>query len=201
MKNSKLTLAAVLIMGLIAVGAATLSSKTKTNDTGKPYVVPPTIAAVAPPKQPLPYSHKIHAGDLELDCQICHTGAEHPDNASGVKMSFPPTETCMACHTDTATDKPAIVQLKKYHDSHKPIPWARVYTIAKGVNWSHQTHLKAGIGCETCHGDVPALEVMSQTTGVAAMSSCISCHQAYKAKTQCQTCHAWPAYQKNLSKK
>lgn len=169
-------------------GAVTLAGQGKTT----PYRVPLAVAAVPAPTQPLPYSHKTHVGDLGLDCRSCHTGGDGPGNASGAMMTFPGTGTCMGCHTDIATDRPSIIRLREYHEAKQPIPWRRVYTIAKGVTWSHRTHLQAGAQCETCHGEVRALEVMAQTTVVAAMASCISCHQATGAGTECLTCHAWP---------
>ena len=193
-RNLILGAAFAALLAAVAGGAVTLAGQGKTT----PYRVPLAVAAVAPPPQPLPYSHKIHAGDLGLDCQFCHTGGESPGNTPGAMMTFPGTDTCMGCHADIATDKPSIIRLTEYHEAKQPIPWKQVYTIAKGVNWSHRTHLQAGAQCETCHGDVRALEVMAQTTVVAAMSSCISCHQAYGARTECQTCHAWPSEQQML---
>lgn len=182
------------LLAAVAGSAVTVSGQGDTT----PYRVPPVIAAIPPPAQPFPYSHKIHAGDLGLECRACHTGDETPGNASGALMTFPGTETCMGCHGDIATNKPSIIQLTDYHNRNQTIPWRRVYSIAEGVTWSHQTHLSAGVECETCHGEVRALEVMVQTTAVAAMSSCISCHQARGAKTTCQTCHAWPTEQQLL---
>lgn len=185
---------------LLAIAGGVVMVAGEGEGDSAPYVVPESVAEIPPPVQPFPYSHKIHAGDLGLDCQSCHTGGEGPGNAnaSGAMMTFPGTDTCMGCHGDIATGNASIIQLTDYHNRSQPIPWRRVYTIAEGVTWSHQTHLSAGVECETCHGDVRALEVMAQTTAVAAMSSCISCHQARGAKTTCQTCHAWPTEQQLL---
>lgn len=202
--NRKLVLGAALL-ALGVAGAAvvvTLGGQGEDQVAEAPpkalsYVVPAAVGPVSPPAQPLPYSHKIHAGDLGLECGFCHTGGERTGTgtgtAPGAMMTFPETETCMGCHGEIATDRPSIIRLTAYHNENQPVPWRRVYSVAKGVSWSHRVHLEASLQCETCHGDVSSLEVMAQITGVAAMSSCISCHQASGAKTECQTCHAWPS--------
>lgn len=145
------------------------------------------IAPHPAPEQPLPYSHKTHLA-LGLKCQDCHTNPE-PGNL----MTFPITAKCMQCHAAVATGKPAIQKLAEFAKSREPIPWVRVYQITPGVNWSHRTHLKVGMQCTMCHGDVSQLDAMSQTTSITAMGSCIACHQAHNAPTVCSTCHSWPA--------
>jgi len=40
------------------------------------------------PKQPIDYSHKLHAGELGMDCRYCHTTVEHAAVAG-----IPPTQT------------------------------------------------------------------------------------------------------------
>src|SRR6204780_4752174 len=49
--------------------------------------------------QPVPFSHRHHAGELGIDCRYCHTSVE--------KSSFagvPPTQTCMTCHSQIWTN-------------------------------------------------------------------------------------------------
>lgn len=139
------------------------------------------------PEQPLPYSHKTHVG-MGVACQLCHVNPE-----PGKEMTFPNTATCMSCHAKLATDRPAIQKLAGYAHSEQPIPWVRVYKLLPGVTWSHRKHLEAGVPCETCHGAVGTLEVMSETTAITGMASCISCHQAHKVSAACNVCHSWPA--------
>ena len=57
---------------------------------GSPYYTDVGYA----PTQPVPYSHKLHAGDMGIDCRYCHVGVEQ-----GYSAVIPPTETCMGCHT------------------------------------------------------------------------------------------------------
>ncbi|MFQ5347294.1 MAG: cytochrome c3 family protein [Rhodothalassiaceae bacterium] len=178
-------------------GADTTDAGASTPVAGS-YAVPAAVADMPAPAQPLPYSHRTHAGDLALDCRLCHVGdageeagASRPESAI-VRMTFPSTATCMTCHENVATVRPAIARLRQFHEDRETIPWVRVYRVLPGVRWAHGPHLAAGVACTDCHGDVPALEHMQQTTAVTAMSVCLGCHAARGAPTACETCHAWP---------
>jgi hypothetical protein len=65
----------------------------------------------------------------------------------------------------------------------------RVYNVLPGIAWTHRVHSAAGVKCETCHGPVREMEVMSEVTSVVTMYSCLSCHEMNHAKTSCDTCH------------
>ena len=108
-------------------------------------------------------------------------------------MGLPADDTCMTCHMAISADSESIQKLKAFVDRGEPIPWQRVYQINEGITWSHRNHLDAGLQCETCHGDVRNLDVMTEITAVSAMATCISCHDAHEAESGCQTCHAWPS--------
>ena len=45
------------------------------------------------PKQPISYSHSLHAGKLKIDCQFCHTAA-----ATSRHAGIPSNDVCMKCH-------------------------------------------------------------------------------------------------------
>ena len=45
------------------------------------------------PTQPVPFSHKLHAGRLKMDCRYCHNTVERTSHAA-----VPPTATCGNCH-------------------------------------------------------------------------------------------------------
>ena len=45
------------------------------------------------PVQPIAYSHKLHAGDLQIQCIYCHSGADKSRHAGIPAMSV-----CMNCH-------------------------------------------------------------------------------------------------------
>ncbi len=148
--------------------------------------VPDNIAPHPAPVQPLPFSHKTHLS-AGLACRTCHIG---PD--PGIQMTFPATEICMSCHRTVAADTPAIMKLQGFWKSGQDIPWVRVYAITPGVSWSHRAHLDAGTQCETCHGAMSQIEVVSETKAIRSMATCISCHLATASSTECATCHAWP---------
>jgi hypothetical protein len=148
--------------------------------------VPDTIGPRHEAGQPVPFSHKAHLA-RGLECRTCHV---NPD--PGRMMTYPATDTCMSCHAVIASDKPSIETLKKLAESGRPIPWKRIYALTEGVQWSHRVHLDAGAACDTCHGDLRQVEVVSESKAILAMASCIGCHQAHAAPTQCVNCHAWP---------
>jgi hypothetical protein len=137
--------------------------------------------------QPVAYSHKQHIA-LGLQCEACHTNPE-----PGIEMGFPPTAMCTSCHSETSGNAPSIAELDTAAASGEPVPWVRVYQIMDGITWSHRSHTTRGLACEACHGDVSQSEAMAEETAVAAMASCISCHNAHEAEAQCTTCHAWPS--------
>jgi Cytochrome c7 and related cytochrome c len=149
--------------------------------------VPDNPVEHAPPDQPLPYSHKTHAGTLSLPCATCHT---NPD--PGNLMTFPTTEKCMSCHHAVATKKPSIKKLAAISKSGQPIPWVRVYKVLPGVTFTHRKHLEAGLKCQMCHGQVQELDRMAENTSVTTMGVCLKCHQDHGAPVVCQTCHSWP---------
>src|SRR6476661_8031683 len=101
------------------------------------------------PAQPIPFSHKQHAGTLKLQCKMCH-----PNPNTGESMTIAPASSCMQCHTTIKSDSPAIQKLAGYAKENQRVPWVRVYQIPSYVNYNHRSHLEAGHACEDCHGKV-----------------------------------------------
>lgn len=174
-----------LVVGLLAL-ATTAYGRAQQPSASTTLSVPRNVAPHPAPAQPLPFSHKTHVS-RGLQCRTCHV---NPD--PGALMTFPAMETCMGCHRHVAADRPTIMKLAEMARANQPIPWVRVYSVLAGVTWSHRPHLKAGVQCVQCHGNVAELESMAKTTAVTAMASCVGCHQARKASTACATCHRWP---------
>jgi len=136
------------------------------------------------PEQPLPFSHKHHAGTLKLACKNCHAMPEPGDFAT-----LPPTGTCMGCHTSVKTDSPHIVKLAAAHAAKQKIAWARVYRIPDYVGFSHKIHNAVeGVTCETCHGPVVERAVLRREKEIN-MSACMDCHRRHNASNHCQFCH------------
>jgi Zn ribbon nucleic-acid-binding protein len=142
-----------------------------------------TLLAADAPRQPIPFSHKAHAGELKLACKSCHVNPP-----PGEAMTFPAERTCMACHTSVKTDSAEIRKLAKFHEESKPVPWIRVYRLPTFVYWSHKSHLAAGATCETCHGPVAERTAISKEKGIA-MADCMSCHRQHQASNDCSYCH------------
>ena len=89
------------------------------------------------PNQPVPFSHKNHAGTLKLQCKMCH-----PSPDPGESMTIAPPSVCMQCHSAIKTDSPAIQKLAQYAAEGKPLPWVRIYAIPAYVDFSHRAHLE-----------------------------------------------------------
>ena len=102
------------------------------------------------PVQPLAFSHKLHAGVDGIHCLFCHRYAPTSPVAGIPAVSF-----CMTCHPLFGLE---IKELEAYVQKRKPIPWVRVYTLPDHVYFPHMMHVRAGIVCATCHGDVAAME-------------------------------------------
>ena len=123
------------------------------------------------PEQPVPYSHKMHAGDLGMDCRYCHSAVEQ-----SARANVPPTQTCMNCHTLVLTDSKKLLPVRESWTSGKPIKWVRVHKLADYVYFDHSAHLSAGIGCASCHGNVAQMEKVMQVKPLS-MGWCLSCHR------------------------
>ncbi|RAP33918.1 cytochrome C [Candidatus Marinamargulisbacteria bacterium SCGC AG-439-L15] len=124
------------------------------------------------PDQPIPYSHKLHAGELGIDCRYCHNFVE-----DGSHANIPSTETCMNCHTQIKTDSPHIKKLKESYDSNTPIKWVKVHMLPDYAYFNHSRHVNSGIGCVSCHGRVDQMEIVHQTQSLS-MEWCLDCHRA-----------------------
>ncbi|HED07556.1 MAG TPA: cytochrome C [Ignavibacteria bacterium] len=146
------------------------------------------------PDQPINFSHKLHAGEMQIDCQYCHTEVEKSREAM-----VPAVSTCMNCHTIARTDKPEIKKLKKYYDEGIAIPWKRIHRVPDFVYFNHSVHVTSGIDCTSCHGDVRNMDKITQVKSFT-MSSCLTCHrnpkeevpylkELKKGPENCWTCH------------
>ena len=123
------------------------------------------------PQQPIPYSHRIHAGTLKIPCLYCHGGA-----ATSRLAGVPAVETCMNCHRVTKIESPHIQKLTKAFESGTPIFWRRVHALPDHVFFDHRPHVNGGIACQVCHGPVETMEAISQEMSLR-MGNCLGCHR------------------------
>jgi len=133
------------------------------------------------PDQPILFSHKIHAGDNQIDCKYCHLGVSASKHAG-----IPPVYVCMNCHTavrsgrNTGTSE--IAKIYSSIETGKPIQWTRVHNLPDHSYFNHAQHVVAGkLQCEQCHGDVKTMDRIRQVQPLS-MGWCIDCHR----KTQVQ---------------
>jgi hypothetical protein len=157
------------------------------------------------PEQPIAFSHRLHAGELQVSCLYCHSGAESSRHAG-----IPAASTCMNCHTFlTATlgavraeDEQAKTEgraprqvvspeLQKLYDAlalneqmqpdpakaPSPIAWTRVYRLPDFAYFNHSAHVNAGVACQQCHGPVETMERVRQIPNLT-MGWCVNCHRA-----------------------
>ena len=122
-------------------------------------------------EQPIPFSHLIHAGRLGLDCRYCHTGVETSSFAG-----MPATSVCMNCHSQIVKGVPGIEQLISSQQTATSIIWQRVYKLPDYVYFDHSAHVNAGVACESCHGRVDQMSVVSKAEPMT-MQWCIDCHR------------------------
>lgn len=123
------------------------------------------------PKQPVPYSHRLHAGELGLDCRYCHASVEK-SSVSNV----PPTQVCMNCHNLVKRDSEKLAPIRESFASKRPMEWIRVHKLPDFAYFNHSVHIHAGVGCVTCHGRIDRMEVVAQAQPLS-MSWCLDCHR------------------------
>ncbi len=153
------------------------------------------------PIQPIHYSHRIHAGDNEINCKYCHSSARVSKHAG-----IPSLNVCMNCHKNiaevaesTATPEYSKAfydeQIQKlytavgwdqatqsYTGKTEPVKWVRIHNLPDFVYFNHSQHVTvAGIECQTCHGPVETYEIQKQFAPLT-MGWCINCHRKTEVK-------------------
>jgi hypothetical protein len=123
------------------------------------------------PRQPVPYSHWLHAGQMGMDCRYCHSNIERAAHAQ-----IPPTQTCMNCHALVRTDSARLAPVRESWETGRPIEWVKVHRLPDHAYFDHSVHLSAGVGCVTCHGRVDQMEVVRHDQPLS-MSWCLDCHR------------------------
>ena len=122
-------------------------------------------------QQPVPFSHRHHAGQLGIDCRYCHTEVERASYAG-----YPPTYTCMTCHSQLWTAAEALAPVRESLALDEPLRWNRVYDLPDFVYFDHSIHVAQGIGCASCHGPVPEMVRIYKARSLH-MSWCLECHR------------------------
>ena len=140
------------------------------------------------PTQPIAFSHALHAGEYEIDCNYCHTGVMKSKNAN-----IPSANICMNCHGQILTESPEIAKIYKaldydkttqtYGPNQKPIEWVRIHNLPDLAYFNHAQHVNVGgIECQTCHGEIQEMVVVKQHSNLT-MGWCIDCHRQTDVST------------------
>jgi hypothetical protein len=122
-------------------------------------------------EQPVPFSHKHHAGELGIDCRYCHTSVENSSFAG-----VPPTQTCMSCHSQIWTNAAMLEPVRASYRDDKSISWTRVNALPNFVYFDHSIHVSKGVGCTTCHGPIAKMP-LTWRANTLYMSWCLECHR------------------------
>ncbi|MBI4892883.1 MAG: cytochrome c3 family protein [Acidobacteria bacterium] len=159
--DTKLRLAAGAIVLTLGAGGAVLGYllHPKQLDTG--YT----------PVQPVAYSHKLHAGNLGIDCLYCHYTVDKSNYAA-----VPMTETCMNCHVRVREKSPKLQLVRESYATGQPVPWVKVHRLPDYVYFNHQAHVKVGVSCVSCHGRVDQMAEVRQVQPLS-MAWCLECHR------------------------
>lgn len=139
------------------------------------------------PEQPIHFSHVLHVQKNKMDCQYCHWSVNKAAFAA-----IPEVETCMGCHKlvagQTERGKQDIQKIKEFYEAGKPIPWIKVHVMPDHVKFNHKRHVKAGVACSSCHGQIPEMDVVQRVSSMK-MGWCLDCHRQKGASIDCATCH------------
>lgn len=131
------------------------------------------------PKQPIAFSHKLHAGQYEIDCNYCHTGVRKSKSAN-----IPSANICMNCHGQILTESPEIQKIYAAIENNRPIEWVRVHNLPDLAYFNHAQHVEVGgQECQTCHGEIQEMEVVEQHAPLT-MGWCINCHKETNVNTK-----------------
>ena len=123
------------------------------------------------PEQPIPFSHKHHAGDDGIDCRYCHFSVEKASFAG-----IPSTQICMTCHSQLFTDAPMLQPLRESAATGRPLRWVRVHDLPDFVYFDHSIHVRKGVGCVECHGRVDRMP-LERRVAPLEMQWCLACHR------------------------
>lgn len=154
------------------------------------------------PVQPIYYSHKVHAGVNQINCQYCHIGVYQ-----GKQATIPSVNVCMNCHmaineykgekivTEEGVEINGTAQIKELYkyagyeegkpwdaSKAKPIEWVRIHNLPDHVYFNHAQHVKVGqVACQTCHGEIQKMGEVKQFADLS-MGWCINCHRETKVQ-------------------
>jgi hypothetical protein len=159
---------AALVVGFLLLGGLVTAGVTY-------YATPKYFRVGYEPIQPVPFSHKIHAGQLGLDCTYCHTNVLEAPHAN-----VPSTHVCMNCHDplkgNIKGDSPVLAPVRDAFKTGMPVNWVRIHKLPDYVFFNHQVHVNRGVSCVSCHGRIDTMPEVKHVEPLS-MSWCLDCHR------------------------
>lgn len=174
------------LAGVFALGGLAFVQGGGAGGSGAPSAAESSI-------QPIAFPHDVHAGSepgqANMDCAFCHFSAER-----SVDAGLPSVATCWGCHQVVqGPNVPGeVAKIQEYMEAGEPIPWVRIYKISDHAHFPHMRHIDAGFTCQTCHGEVQDMGVLSSRDpawGGDNMGWCVDCHRENQASVDCAVCH------------
>jgi hypothetical protein len=140
------------------------------------------------PIQPVEFNHWQHVSSKEgpeLECTFCHQHADKSPHAT-----IPNIDTCMICHQTEKADSAEVQKLAAFSERTEQPPWKRVYWFEREANvfFSHKAHIRVGVECSSCHGDVSQSRRVRREVD-QTMGWCIDCHRQRDTSVDCYVCH------------
>jgi hypothetical protein len=135
------------------------------------YFTPKYTRVGYQPKQPVAFSHAIHADQLGIDCRYCHSDVD-----KSWFSNIPSSETCMRCHSLVAKDSPKLALVRDSYATGRPIPWVQVHKTPDYVYFNHSVHVSRGISCVKCHGEIQKMDEVYHAKPLS-MGFCLECHR------------------------
>ena len=139
------------------------------------------------PEQPIKFSHVTHVQANKMECTFCHYSVNKAAFAA-----IPPVETCWGCHQivkgTTESQQTEIKKIEDYVSKGLEIPWEKVHVFPDHAHFNHKRHVKAGVTCQECHGQIPNMDVVERASSMK-MGWCIECHRQRSTSIDCYSCH------------
>jgi cytochrome c553 len=136
--------------------------------------------------QPIEFDHQKHAGELEMECSLCHEFYE-----TGQHSGLPALTTCLGCHEDPEAESPELRKIVQLAAQGENDVFRKLFRLADHTFYSHRRHVAiAEIACENCHGSIAETTTPPEGPMVRiSMDFCLDCHRRSDVSSDCTRCH------------
>ncbi len=136
--------------------------------------------------QPIAFSHEKHAGELEIECTLCHEFAGEAAHAG-----LPSLEVCMGCHEEAQTESAEEERIRSLAKEGEYDVFRKLFRLPDHAFYTHRRHVEvAGLECATCHGAIAGTAVPPEKPLIRiTMDTCLDCHERSGVPADCTRCH------------